>query len=150
MSCFMDNVQFIKIVPKVAENGINDIIIISDDNNTGDSVKLVFDYLLPHKRDLTDVIENHTFTALAINQETGEIVGEAKVMDGELKYFYVDKEAKHIDIDKLYETLFEYVVCSNKVSYITLCPDAEQELLRLCETHGWSDDKSFRAFAKTK
>lgn len=148
MSCFMENVQFIKIVPKVAQNGINDIIIISDDNNVGDSVKIVFDYLTPRKNELCDVIENNTFTALALDQETGEIIGEAKVVNGIFNYFSVDKEITNVDLNKLRETLFEYVVSSGKVSYVMLYKDMEPELLELCKSHKWDVDETLMILTK--
>ena len=148
MSCFMENVQFIKIVPKVAQNGINDIIIISDDNNVGDSVKIVFDNLLPRKNELIDTIENDTFTALALNQETGEIIGEATVLGRALHYFCVDKEAEGVDLNKLRETLFEYVIHSGKVSYVVLYEDMEPELLELCKSHKWDTDKNLMILTK--
>lgn len=148
MSCFMEKVQFIKIVPKVAQNGINDIIIISDDNNPGDTVKIVFDYLAPRKNELCDVIENNTFTALALDQETGEIIGEAKVVNGIFNYFSVDKEITNVDLNKLRETLFEYVVSSGKVSYVMLYKDMEPELLELCKSHKWDIDETLMILTK--
>ena len=148
MSCFMEKVQFIKIVPKVAHDGINDIIIISDDNNVGDSVKIVFDYLTPRKNELCDVIENNTFTALALDQETGEIIGEAKVVNGIFNYFSIDKEITNVDLNKLRETLFEYVVSSGKVSYVVLYKDMEPELLELCKSHKWDIDETLMILTK--